>query len=315
MPGQADCQACGFCLAKVVLNLSRKTVKTCRTIGGLLSEMCTSWVAHKAPRMGAALSYYTAFSLAPLLVLTLSIARLFWKHGDASTRIADQFGRLIGTQASAAVQEILAHAGSNRIAWGGTGISLLVLLFASSTAFGEMQDSLNEIWDVPPRKKPYLAMIKERALSFAMVFILGFFMLVSLLSSALIAGLNDALSEALHIQISKAHLEIINTSISLIVFLPLFATIFRILPDVPLTWRDVWPGAIFSTVLFIIGKLLLGWYIGESSTFSAYGAAGSFAIILLWVYYSAQILYLGAEFTRAYTKRYGSQGARKAALG
>jgi membrane protein len=270
---------------------------------GLLTETCSSWINHKAPRMGAALSYYTAFSLAPLLVLIFSIASLIWtRHGEAAGKITDQFKDLIGPQAGNAVQEILQHAETTRSASWGTVISIAVLLFSASSAFGELQDSLNQIWEVPPQKQAFFAMIKERALSFTMVFVLGFFMLVSLFISAMIA----AVSRTLIAHFPALGLELANNTISFVVFSALFATIFRLLPDVPLTWRDVWPGAIFSTLLFIVGKILLAWYIGKSSTFSAYGAAGSFAIILLWVYYSAQILYLGAEFTRAYTKRYGS---------
>ena len=200
------------------------------------------------------------------------------------------------------MQGILSHAATARSASWGTVISVVILLFSASSAFGELQDSLNQIWEVPPQKQAFFSMIKERALSFTMVFILGFFMLVSLFISALIA----AVSHVLTAHFPAVGLELANTTISFFVFSALFATIFRLLPDVPLTWRDVWPGAFFSTVLFIIGKILLAWYIGKSSTFSTYGAAGSFAIILLWVYYSAQILYLGAEFTRAYTRRYGS---------
>jgi membrane protein len=289
-----------------VLNLPKISLKGAIR---LLTETCTSWVEHKAPRMGAALSYYTAFSLAPLLVLIFSIASLIWtKHGEAAAKITNQFKDLIGPQAGNAVQEILSHAASARTASWGTVISIVILLFSASSAFGELQDSLNQIWEVPPQKKEaWLVAIKERALSFTMVFILGFFMLVSLFISALIAGV----SKMLVTRFPVVGLELANTTISFFVFSALFATIFRLLPRVPLTWRDVWPGAIFSTMLFIIGKILLAWYIGKSSTFSTYGAAGSFAIILLWVYYSAQILYLGAEFTRAYTRRYGSLRGKK----
>jgi membrane protein len=275
---------------------------TLKIAGALLVETGTSWLAHKAPRMGAALSYYTAFSLAPLLVLVFSIASLIWtQHGEAAAKITDQFQNLIGPQAGNAVQEILEHAATARTASWGTAISIVILLFSASSAFGELQDSLNEIWEVRAPKQAFFAMIKERALSFSMVLILGFFVLVSLFMSALIAAVSKALTSHF-----PGLLDLANNTLSLFIFTGLFATIFRLLPDVPLTWRDVGPGALFSTILFMIGKILLAWYIGRSSTFSTYGAAGSFAIILLWVYYSAQILYLGAEFTRAYTKRYGS---------
>jgi membrane protein len=283
--------------------VARSTKFTLRILGGLLRETGTSWIAHKAPRMGAALAYYTAFSLAPLLVLIFSIASLIWTgRGDAVRRITDQVVNLIGPQAGDAVQEILSHAASTRTASWGTAISIVILLFSASSAFGEMQDALNQIWEVPPQKQPFLAMVRERALSFAMVFILGFLMLASLAMSTII----KAFSKVLPAQFPAVSWEIANDAISFLVFTTLFAAIFRVLPNAPLTWRDVLPGALFSTLLFIVGKLLLAWYIGISSTLSAYGAAGSFAIILLWVYYSAQILYLGAEFTRAYAKRYGS---------
>lgn len=269
----------------------------------LLRQTGSSWVEHKAPRMGAALAYYTAFSLAPLLVLLFSIASLIWTgRGEAAGAITDKFTSLIGAQAGDAVREILAHAASTRTASWATVISIVILLFSASSAFGEIQDALNEIWDVPPQKQAFLAMIKGRALSFAMVSILGFLMLASLAASTVIHALKKVL-----VGFPGFGWDMLNEGISFLVFTALFAAIFRILPNVPLCWRDVLPGAVFSTIFFIIGKLLLAWYIGVSSTFTAYGAAGSFAIILLWVYYSAQILYLGAEFTRAYAKRYGSR--------
>jgi membrane protein len=179
---------------------------------------------------------------------------------------------------------------------------VVILIFSASSAFGELQDSLNQIWKVPPQKQAFLAMIKQRLLSFVMVLILGFFILVSLVFSAL----TEMLAQWIVVPFPAIGLEVANNCLSFLIFSALFATMFRLLPDTPITWRDVWPGALFSAALFIIGKQLLAWYIGKSTTFSSYGAAGSFVIILLWVYYSAQILYLGAEFTRAYTQRYGS---------
>jgi membrane protein len=274
-----------------------------RALIALLSETGNSWVHHKAPRMGAALAYYSAFSLAPLLALIFSLFSLFYtQRSEAVDRISRQLEQVLPQQAGEMVQGILNHAASTRSASGATVISLTILLFSASSAFGEMQDALNQIWDVPPEKKAILSMIRQRVLSFSMVFVLGFFMLVSLATSAIIT----ALSQLLVVKFPAVGLELSNNIISLVLFTALFAAIFRILPNVPLRWSDVLPGALLSTVLCMIGKLLLAWYIGKSSIFSTYGAAGSFAIVLLWVYYSAQILYLGAEFTRAYTKHYGS---------
>jgi len=319
---------------------------------GLLVETGKAWSDHRVPKMGAALSYYTAFSLAPLVVFILSIVSLVVQKDSARQAIVNEANNLIGHKGGAAVQDILTHASysaadvneANTITspvkpggivvgenyrppptswripmavhrkphhsetfWG-TVISLVILLVGASGAFGELQDSLNQIWEVPPQKHPFLTMIKERALSFAMIFVLGFFMLVSLLLSALIAWV----SRLVAFQFPTAGLELTNTGISLLIFSALFTIIFRMLPDVDLKWSDVWPGAVFSSVLFILGKFLLGWYIGFSSnTFSRYGAAGSFIIILVWVFYSAQILFLGAEFSRAYTRKFGSHLEKK----
>ena len=268
----------------------------------LLMETFSSWSRHKGQKMGAALSYYTAFSLAPLVTLVYSVASLLLK-GDAKQAIVDQFNNLIGTQGGQVAQDILNHSVDRNTASWGTLISFLILVFSASGAFGELQDSLNQIWEVPPDHRPFLVMLKERALSFAMVFVLGFFIMVSLLFSVAI----QALGKWAFGRFPAAGLELVNTAISTAIFLVLFAVIFRLLPEVTVHWRDVWAGALFSTILFIVGKLLLGIYIGHSASFSTYGAAGSFVIILLWVFYSAQILYLGAEFTRCYAQRYGSR--------
>jgi membrane protein len=284
--------------------VSKSPKVTFRMLGQLLKETGTSWIAHKAPRMGAALSYYTAFSLAPLLVLCFSIFSLIYtQRAEAVSHFFDQLGNVLPAKAVTAMEGILNHAASPHAASWATALSTVILFFSASSAFGELQDALNEIWEVPPQKRPFVSMVKQRSLSFAMVLILGFFMLVSLMLSTMLTAVDNML---------LAHVPVIGVAAlttnlaSFVLFVGLFATIYRILPDVALKWRDVLPGALFSTILFLLGKAILGWYIGTSSTFSAYGAAGSFVIILLWVYYSAQILYLGAEFTRAYTKRYGS---------
>jgi membrane protein len=273
-----------------------------RAIGQLLLESAKSASAHKLPKMGAALSYYTAFSLAPLVVFIVSLASLVVKKKEASGYIVNEVTNLVGANAAASVQDILTHASAQKLSWG-TGISFVILLLGASGAFGELQDSLNQIWEVQSKRHPFLVMIKARALSFAMVFVLGFFMLVSLLFSALIAAISGFVAP----DFPAAGLEAVNTFISFLVFTGLFSVIFWMLPDVPLRWGDVWSGAVLSSTLFILGKFLLGWYIGRSTTFSSYGAAGSFVIILVWVFYSAQILYFGAEFAHAYTRRFGSQ--------
>jgi membrane protein len=269
---------------------------------GLLSESVASWMAHKAPRMGAALAYYTAFSLAPLIILVLSIISLFLKRDEAARRLVSEISDMVGVEGGKLVQEIVQHSAStNALSWG-TAVSFLVLWVSASGAFGELQDSLNTIWEVPKQEDPWLSMIKERMLSLSMVFVLGFFMITSLIVSTFITGLATWWVSPGW----KFGLELVNTLLSLFIISALFGFVFRFLPDASLRWRDVMPGAIFSAILFIFGKFLLGWYISHSSFASSYGAAASFVVILFWVFYSAQILYFGAEFTRAYTRRFGS---------
>ena len=269
---------------------------------GLLKESVSAWSDHKAPKMGAALAYYTAFSLAPLIIFMLSLVSLAIKRDEAARAIVAQISDLIGADGGKVVQDILDHASTTAALSWGTALSFLLLVVSASGAFGELQDSLNTIWEVPKQKHPWLAMIKDRLLSLSMVFVLGFFMMTSLLLSTFVTGITTYyMSEG-----SKFALEIANTVVSFLVVTGLFGFIFRFLPDARLHWRDVWPGAIFSSVLFIAGKFALGFYISHSAFASSYGAAASFVVILVWVFYSAQILYFGAEFTRAYTRRFGS---------
>ncbi len=269
---------------------------------GLLSESFSSWSEHKAPKMGAALAYYTAFSLAPLVILILSIISLVMKRDEAAQRLVAEMSDLVGTEGGKVVQEILQHAGSTTALSWSTVLSFLVLWLSASGAFGELQDSLNTIWEVPKQEHPWLAMIKDRLLSLSMVLVLGFFMVTSLVVSAFITGLTSWWISPE----SKIALEVANTLLSLLIITGLFGSVFRFLPDAKLNWRDVLPGAAFSAVLFIVGKFLLGLYISHTAFASNYGTAASFVVILFWVFYSAQILYFGAEFTRAYTRRFGS---------
>ncbi len=262
----------------------------------LVLESGRAWNEHRAPRMGAALAYYTAFSLAPLVVFVLSVATLVVKKKEADGAIVDEVRRLMGDNAAEAVHDILHHATSvPALSWS-TALSFVLLLIGASGAFGELQDSLNEIWGVPPRKHPLLAMLKERALSLAMIFIVGFLLLLSVIAKAAggaILGHDSFFS--------------VNAVADPVISFFAFCVIFRVLPDVPLKWTDVWPGALFSSILFLVGKIVLGWYVSFASTsFSRYGAAGSFVVILVWVFYSAQIFLMGAEFSRAYTLKYGS---------
>lgn len=271
----------------------------------LLKDTFLSWNAHKGPQMGAALAYYTAFSLAPLVVLVVGLVSLFVDQSAARAELVVQISALVGKDGGTTVEAILVHSAKHEAGVWATIIGFVVLLIGASGVFAELQDSLNAIWEVPPRPRRWLALIRERLLSFAMVFALGFLVLVSLVLSAAIAALGAYMKG--WVPGFDAIWESANSLISLVVVTLLFAALFRFLPDVRVAWRDVWTGAFMTAALFILGKFLLGLYIGHSAFASAYGAAGSLIIVLVWVFYSAQIFFFGAEFTRAFARRHGSQ--------
>jgi membrane protein len=280
---------------------------TGRTLLSLLRESASSWLEHKAPMHGAALAYYTVFSLAPLLVIAIAIAGFVFGQEAARGEIFAQARGWIGTDGARAIQDAVQSASAKP----STGIfaasvSFAALLFGASGVFGQLQASLNAIWSVEPRPGRGLkGIIQSRFLSFSFILAIGFLLLVSLLVSAAItfvANWIGGISPAVEFTAQCA-----NIAVSLAVITALFALIFKFLPDVRISWHDVWTGAFLTALLFSIGKFALGWYLGSSSVSSSYGAAGSLIVLLVWVYYSAQILFFGAEFTRAYANRCGSR--------
>jgi membrane protein len=283
-----------------------------KTFFSLLHETFRQWLAHRVPRMGAALSFYTIFSLAPLAILTLSLVSLAIERNAARTEMIDQFRAQVGSAGADMVEKILAHtSAANTSTWEAV-IGFIVLLVGASGVFGELQDSLNQIWGVTPRHHPLLVLIKERAISFVMVLLMSLLMLLSFMFSALISFAGTYL----HGRFPRLEgaWELGNSGISLVVIAVLFALIYRVVPDARVTWRDVWPGASIAAVLFVIGKLVLGFYFGLSAIASSYGAAGSLIIVLVWVFYSAQIMFFGAEFTCLYAHRFGSHREDEAAV-
>lgn len=276
-----------------------------RSVLTLFTETFKQWNLHKAPKMGAALAYYAVLSLAPLVILILSLLSLLVQQTDARAEIVAQFSSLAGRQGGEVVETILASASSTKAGIWSAIVGFVVLLIGASGAFGELQDSLNQIWDVKVGERPWTAMIKDRLLSFAMVFVIGFLLLVSLVLSAAIAAAAKFLQG--YVPANGAVWELVNASISLVVITVLFALIFRILPDTRIAWRDVWVGAALTSVLFTVGKFLIGLYLGQAAVASSYGAAGSLIIILLWTFYSSQILFFGAEFTHVFAHRFGTR--------
>jgi membrane protein len=271
----------------------------------LIVQSIKEWGEDKVPRLSAALAYYTIFSIPPLLILFLAIAGLVFERGEVEARLISQVSGLVGQAGAVAVKQILENArepGHTLIAG---VITIVTLLFGASAVFGQLQEALNTIWEVQARPgRGILGTIKDRFFSFTMVVVVGFLLLVSLVISTALSAFNNLIvgyMDDLLIVASTLNLVVSFASITL-----LFALLFKVVPDVKIAWRDVWVGAAITALLFTIGKWAIGIYLGSSATASTYGAAASLIVILLWVYYSVQILFLGAEFTQVYANRFGS---------
>lgn len=278
-----------------------------KAIVGLLKETFQEWQEDKTPRLAAALAYYTVFSLAPLLIIAIAIAGAVFGEEAAKGEIVGQIQGLVGREGAKVIEDAIQNANHPESKGGiASLISIVVLLFGASGVFAQLQDALNTVWEVQPKPgRGIWSFIRQRFLSFSMVLGIGFLLMVSLIVSAVLSGLSTYMS---HLIPGVDFIwGILNFVISFGVITLLFALIYKYLPDVKITWNDVLIGAVITALLFTIGKTVLGQYLGGGSFGSAYGAAGSLVIILAWVFYSAQILFFGAEFTQVYAKRYGSQ--------
>jgi membrane protein len=281
------------------------SAKNPKALWNLLKDTAAKWSQDQAPRLGAALAYYATFSLAPLLVITVAISGLVLGRKAATDQIVAGIQGLVGEDSATTIQAMIAK--SNQPA---TGIitslfGLAALLFGASGVFGELQQSLNAIWEIKPKpKRGLLATIRDKFFSFGMVLSTGFLLLISLVISAGLAAVRNNVTGLMPGW--DVIPQMMNFIISIAVITVLFALIFKYVPDAKIAWADVWIGAALTALLFTIGKALIGLYIGYSSLSSTYGAAASLVVILLWVYYSAQILFFGAEFTRVYATTYGS---------
>jgi membrane protein len=266
----------------------------------LLKDTVTSWNDHDATTQSAALAFYTIFSLAPLLVVVIALAGMVYGADAVRGQIVTQFRDWMGRDAAAFVQTLLATAAkptTNKLA-GLLGI--LTLIFGASGVFVQLQQSLNRIWSVAPRAgAAFTSLLRKRVLSFAVVVGIGFLLIVSLVLNVVLTALGDYLERRFGLPVTLLHAANIVASFFLVTLL--FALIYRLLPDVHLHWRDVVLGAVVTAVLFESGKWLIGFYLGRTGAASAYGAAGSLVMLTSWVYYSALIFLLGAEFTRAYS--------------
>lgn len=279
---------------------------TPKVLFGLIKDTFKEWQEDKASRLAAALAYYTAFSIAPLLIIAIAIAAFFFGEDAAQKDIVGQLQGLIGLQGAAAIQDMIANSRKPAEGTIATLISIALLIFGATGLFSELQDALNTIWEVAP--KPNLGVkgvLRTRFISFGMVLGIGFLLLVSLVLSAGLAAVGNYFGHLLPNVVIISQL--LNFTVSFAVITLLFGMMFKVLPDAKVVWGDVWIGAIITSLLFTIGKFLLGMYLGNGSVGSTYGAAGSFVVFLLWVNYSAQILFFGAEFTQVYANKYGSK--------
>ncbi len=273
----------------------------------LAKKSVVAWVDDYAPSMGAAISYYTVFSIAPLLLIVIAVAGFVWGREAVQGEIVTQLSGLIGAEGAKGVEALIESANKPAKGLVATGISIVVLVIGATTVFAELQSALDRVWQVPEGQKKISGLwgtLRSRLLSLGFILGLGFLLAVSLVVSAGLAAFGGWANGLLPGW--EVLLQIINLMISLGLATLLFAMIFKIMPQAKVSWRDVWIGAAVTALLFEIGKTLIGLYIGKSSVTSSFAAAGSLVVLLLWVYYSAQIFLLGAEFTWVYAHEHGS---------
>ncbi|HEU4429416.1 MAG TPA: YihY/virulence factor BrkB family protein [Myxococcota bacterium] len=272
----------------------------------LVRETVVEWWRVDALRHGAALAYYSVFSLAPILVISVALAGLVFGEEAARGHIVGEIGGLVGEDGAEAIQTLIEKASLQEdTGLAASLIGVATLLFGATAAFGQLQYALNRIWDVRENARSgWKGLVRARFVSFSMVLVIGFLLLTSLVVTAALAALDQLVGT--RIEYLQPILNALNTVVSLGVITCLFAAIFKVLPDTRIAWRDVWLGAAVTALLFVVGKTVIGLYIGNTSVASTYGAASSVVVLLLWIYYSAQIVFLGAEFTHVVARRRGA---------
>jgi len=281
-----------------------------KSVFSILKSTIDEFLEDDCPTMAAALAYYTVFSLPPLLVLVIMLAGTVLDPKDFQGRLENQMGALIGSQGTEQIKTMISNA--DRPGTGGkvaTILGLAALIFGASGAFVQLQAALNQTWEVQPDPASggWRNFMTKRLLSFGMILALAFILMVSLVISTLVSAFGNAISRFLPDGISSVFLEGMNLTLSLVVLTILFAAIFKFLPDAVISWTDVGIGGFATALLFVVGKLLIGLYLGNSDPVSAYGAAASLAIVFVWVYYSSMILLLGSEFTQVWARQYGTE--------
>jgi membrane protein len=279
------------------------------TIYNLFRETVNEFLEDRAPRLGAALAFYTVFSLAPLLIIVITVAGLVFDPETVRSQLMTQFQGLIGADGAELISTMVAATREeHQRGIMATGLGLVLLLFGALGVFGQLQDAFNTIWEVQPREDAgIMRLVQQRLLSLTMVLGLSFLLIVSLVVSAFLASLGSLIGQIL--PGFDLLLTILNLAVSFGILTLLFGLMFKYVPDVEIPWNKVWIGAGMTALLFLIGQFLIGLYLGNTDVGSTFGAAGSLVVLLIWVYYSTQILFFGAEFTQVYTNKFG-EGAQ-----
>ena len=280
-----------------------------RELWPLLKQAVSSWSSDYAPSMGAALSYYTLFSIAPLLLIVIAVAGWFFGAEAVRGQLTEQLQYLMGEQGAKAIEGMIAAASNPKDGIIATVIGVAALILGATTVFGELQNALDRIWRAPVQKRTggVWGLLRSRLLSIGMIFGLAFLLMVSLVLDAVLQGLGKLWGTGALEAVAQAVNMVVGFGLTTVVF----ALIYKLMPRAKIEWHDVWVGALVTAVLFTVGKFLIGLYIGRSAVGSAFGAAGSLAVVMIWVYYSAQIFLLGAEFTWVYAHAHGSRMGEK----
>jgi membrane protein len=291
-------------------SIPRRDAPPLKAVWGVVRDTVSDWITHNASSLGAALAFYTLFSIAPILVIAMAVAGSVFGPNAAETRVLGEMRELLGDAGANAVQGLLASAHQSGVKGIAAAIGILTLLVGATSVFGELQNTLDYIWKSPKKTSvAWWRILRSRILSVGLILGVGFLLMVSLIVSAALAALGAWLGTFL-VQWSVI-LPALDLVLSLGLTTVLFAMIYKYVPREDIAWGDVWIGGLVTACLFTVGKLLIGLYLGRSSLSSAYGAAGSIMVLLLWIYYSAQIFLLGAEFTHVFTYALGSRSRRR----
>ncbi len=278
-----------------------------RAVWALLKDTFTEWSDDEVPRLAAALAYYAVFSVAPMLVIAIAVAGFFFGAQAAEGRIVGQIQTLVGTRGAEAIQVLLAGANHRSQGLVATAVGVVTLFFGATGFFSELQETLNRIWNVEKKRRGGIwSTVRQRFASFALVLGTAGLLLVSLLAEAVLGAFTGYLEK--HVAAFGLLSGPLTTVFGFALTTLVFALLFKVIPEVDLTWRDVWVGAVATAVLFTLGRLGLALYFGRGTFATTYGAFGSLIVVLFWIYYSAQIVFLGAEFTQVYSRRHGSKG-------